>query len=67
MIGTGHEDIIKQPDGTYIVTTAFPMDEWIYSHILSYGHNVEVLEPESVRKEIKKRLESILDVYENGT
>ena len=63
----GDEDIEKQPDGTYIVTTAFPMDEWIYSHILSYGHNVEVLEPEHIRNEIKKRLESILETYNNMT
>ena len=57
------EDILKQPDGTYLVTAAFPMDEWVYSHILSYGHNVEVLEPEFIRDEIQKRLANILETY----
>jgi predicted DNA-binding transcriptional regulator YafY len=61
------ENIKKQADGTYLVTARFPMDEWVYSHILSYGDNVEVLEPEYVREEIKKRLRDILSTYENET
>ena len=62
------EDNIKiQADGTYLVTARFPMDEWVYSHILSYGDNVELLEPEYVREEIKKRLKNILATYENET
>lgn len=63
----GRDEIIKQDDGSYLVTARFPMDEWIYSHILSYGNNVEVLEPEFIRDEIKKRLESILETYNNKT
>ena len=57
------DNIKRQPDGTYLVETAFPMDEWVYSHILSYGDNVEVLEPGYVREEIKKRLSDIMKKY----
>ncbi|MCK5130028.1 MAG: WYL domain-containing protein, partial [Clostridiales bacterium] len=42
----------------------FPMDEWVYSHILSYGDNVEVLEPLYMKEEIQKRLKNILRVYQ---
>ncbi len=63
----GEENIKKQPDGSYLVMARFPMDEWVYSHILSYGDNVEVLEPEYIRKEVKKRLRNILMTYENMT
>ncbi len=61
------DDIIKQDDGSYIVTVGFPMDEWVYSHILSYGENAEVIEPEFVRDEIQRRLKSILTQYETNT
>lgn len=61
------EEIAKQEDGTYIVNTAFPMDEWVYSHILSYGDSVEVLEPQFLRNEIEKRLKNILNTYHNMT
>ena len=61
------DNIKRQPDGTYLVTARFPMDEWVYSHILSYGDNVEVLEPEYVRTEIQRRLKNILAAYENRT
>ena len=61
------DNIKRQPDGTYLVTARFPMDEWVYSHILSYGDNVEVLEPGYVRTEIQRRLKNILATYENRT
>ncbi|MCK5130005.1 MAG: YafY family transcriptional regulator [Clostridiales bacterium] len=57
-------DIKLQDDGSYIVTATFPMDEWVYSHILSYGDNVEVLEPLYMKEEIQKRLKNILRVYQ---
>ncbi len=63
----GRDDIKKQEDGNYIVTARFPMDEWVYSHILSYGDNVEVLEPEYIREEIQKRLKKILNEYKTMT
>lgn len=56
-------DIEKTDDGHYIVNTSFPMDEWVYSHILSYGDKVEVLEPQAIRDEIAKRLSNILLIY----
>jgi predicted DNA-binding transcriptional regulator YafY len=56
-------DIEKTEDGHYIVNTEFPMDEWVYSHILAYGDKVEVLEPLFIREQIKKRLKNILQSY----
>ncbi|MEA4825169.1 MAG: YafY family protein [Clostridium sp.] len=56
-------EILEEADGNYIVTTQFPYDEWIYSHILSYGDRVEVIEPEFIREEVKARLKNILKTY----
>ncbi len=63
----GQESIEQQEDGSYLVSATFPMDEWVYSHILSYGDNVEVLEPDFIRREIAARLKNILETYNNKT
>ncbi len=57
------KDIVPQEDGTYVVKAMFPLDEWVFSHILSYGDKVEVVEPLFVRTEIKKRLKNIISIY----
>jgi predicted DNA-binding transcriptional regulator YafY len=55
--------ILQEPDGSYLVTAEFPYDEWVYSHILSYGDSVEVIEPEYVVEEVKKRLKNMFKKY----
>jgi len=49
----------KQPDGSFIVTTSWPEDDWVYGTILSYGEHIEVLEPPHVRALIKEKAEKI--------
>lgn len=46
------------------ITAHYPLDEWIYSTLLSFGDQVEVLEPSCVREEIQKRAKQILAKYE---
>ena len=53
----------KNEDGTYTVAVTFPENEWVYSYILSFGYNVEVIEPIYVREEIKRRLHKNLKMY----
>ena len=50
----------KQPDGSFIVTTSWPEDDWVYGTILSYGEHIEVLEPPHVRTLIKEKAEKIV-------
>lgn len=49
--------------GDIIVSGDYPEGEWIYSTILSFGSDVEVLEPEHIREIIKERAEKILAIY----
>ena len=58
-----YENIKHNEDGTVEATISFPKGEWVYGHILSFGHLVEVLEPEDFREEIKKRLGLTLKIY----
>lgn len=55
--------IHENEDGTYTVTLRCPYDEWIYSHILSYGDSVEVLSPQWFKEEVVSRVKNILEVY----
>ncbi|MBU5591528.1 YafY family transcriptional regulator [Clostridium sp. MSJ-4] len=57
--------IVKDQDGSYIVNVTFPENEWVYSYIMSFGYNVEVIEPKYVRDEIVKRLNKNLDIYKS--
>jgi len=58
------EDIIEQqPDGSYIVTAAWPEDNWVYGFILSFGEYAEVLEPPHIREIIKKKSKKINQKY----
>lgn len=56
-------EITREDTGKYLVTVQFPYGQWIYSHILSYGQDVEVLEPNFVKDDIKYILMNTLKKY----
>ncbi|PKM94054.1 MAG: YafY family transcriptional regulator [Firmicutes bacterium HGW-Firmicutes-1] len=58
------ELITRNADGTCDVHVAFPEDDWIYGYLLSYGSMLEVLEPETIRLEVKYRIENSLKNYQ---
>ena len=41
-----------QPDGSMLVSTRFPKDGWVMSYLHSFGTEVEILEPLSLRAEV---------------
>ena len=43
------EDIEELKDGDFIVSMNFPMGEWLYSYIYTFGEYAEVLEPLKLR------------------
>lgn len=60
----GYEDIKVNEDKTIEGIKIFPMGEWIYGYILSFGPLVEVLEPKAVRDRIKELLNTALNIYQ---
>lgn len=44
--------IEPQPDGSLCVTVEFPTDEWVHSYLLSFGTDVEILEPAELKADI---------------
>jgi predicted DNA-binding transcriptional regulator YafY len=57
------EQVRIREDGRVEVNAVFPEDEWVYSWLLSFGSQVEVVGPEFMRKELIKRIEAIQSVY----
>ncbi len=59
-----HERNLKQDkNGDYLIDVTFPLDEWVYSFLLSFGGNLKVIEPEEIRVEVIRRGIEILDNY----
>jgi len=56
-------ELVENPDGTYEVSITLPEDDWVYGHILSFGNNVEVLEPPHVRDIIREKIEKAVKYY----
>lgn len=54
-------------DGSIIVEFETPIDDWIYSLILNFGENAEVLSPEYLRVEVAKKIKKMNKIYSNMT
>lgn len=52
-------------DGNFVVRVSYPLDEWVYSLILSFGTSAKVLEPAAVREEVKRRISSMQKRYDS--
>ena len=57
------ENIEVQPDGSLLVHVRWSEDEWVYGMVLSYGKDVEVLEPPHVRQIVWEKARAILQNY----
>lgn len=58
------EDQVKRCySDCYLVTVQYPMNEWTYHRLLSFGPYVEILEPVEARSELKKRALKIAQQY----
>lgn len=57
------EDVIERNEKNLIVNVRFPLNEWVYGFILSFGDAVEVLEPVEIREEIENRVKKMYKKY----
>ena len=58
------KDIEKQEDGSVLLSTSLPFDQWIYSYILSFGTAVEIIEPPYMKEELLLYLKKIEKHFE---
>lgn len=55
--------IEKQDNGDFIVSAQMPVDSWLLGYLLSFGTQVEVLKPLSLRKLIVEQAAKIYELY----
>ena len=60
------EQISTRPDGSLQVETGFPIDNWAVGYVLSYGSDIEVLAPESLRAAVMEALARLQNIYRRG-
>ena len=58
------DSITEDSDGNLYVTIDLPDNEVMYSYLFSFGNSVEIIEPESVRDNIRKMLHLMLNKYD---
>ena len=50
-------------DGSFDLTVQIPDEEWIYGFVLSFGNDAQVLAPQHIREEIRKRAKEVFEKY----
>lgn len=51
------------PDGNFMVHFQVSVDDWVYGHILNFGPSAEVVAPEDIRQEMKRRIQEMAGRY----
>ena len=57
------EQIHTCQDGSLRVETCFPIDQWAVGYVLSYGSDMEVLEPEALKSAVIEELSRLQKIY----
>lgn len=50
------DEIEVLPDGNFMVHMRAEVDDWVYGVILGFGSSAEVLAPEEIRQEVRRRI-----------
>lgn len=58
------KDVEKLADGNYKVRMHMPENDWMYQHLMTFGGDMKVLEPERVRERLIEELKNTLKQYE---
>lgn len=57
------DSITEDSQGNLYVQIALPDNEVLYSYVMSFSDSVEVIEPQSIREQMKKRLQKMQEKY----
>ena len=57
------EEITILPEGDFLIRIKYPLDDWTYGLLLSFGPSAKVLEPEWVKDEVKRRIQKMAKLY----
>ena len=52
-------DVTKDSDGNFIINVSFPIDNWVYNYIISFGESIEILEPKWLIDDFIKHIKKL--------
>ncbi len=58
------ESISKNEDGSLMIETVLPDNKWLMRYLLSFGDDLEVVEPQHIRDEMYRQSEKIFKKYQ---
>lgn len=50
-------------NGDFYVKVTYPKNDWIYGYLLSFGEDIQVIKPVSIKKELQQTLQKMLKNY----
>lgn len=57
------EKIIKNQDGSFTIDASFPESKWLIGYLLSFGDDIDIIEPQQLRNIIQDKAEKIFNKY----
>lgn len=57
------DEITVLENGDFLIHAAYPVDDWVYGLIFSFGASIKVLEPDYVKEEVIRRLKKMQSKY----
>lgn len=57
------DQVVRQPDGTLLITATQPDEPWLHGLLLGYGPSLRILEPAHLAAAIKEKAEKIVALY----
>lgn len=58
------DSIMPQQDGSFLVETALPLDNWVVGYLFSFGTDLEILEPRELKTTIYEYAKKITAHYQ---
>ena len=55
------QNITHLENGQFLICGEFPKNDWVYGYLLSFGEKIKIIEPESLKEEIRQKLEKMLE------
>ncbi len=55
--------VSRREDGDFIVSVEMPVDEWLIGHLLSFGTQVDIIEPAYLKEIVAERAKKIYEKY----
>lgn len=60
----GEDEIEILTDGNFMVHMHASVDDWVYGVILGFGPSAEVIAPDEIRQEVRRRIQRMAERYE---